>query len=232
MIAGVVHHGRGHVAAHPARLTWTSSQTRAHGRHGRAGPRPRHGDAAVHARRAERRRPRLTSASPQRRPQFFRNVGSTVGIAVFGTVMTSGLAAAIASHLPAEGGRHGCRPGPPTPAAVLDPAALAGLPAVVADAVRQGLADSAPRGLPHRHAARARRARRDDRDQGPPAAGDREHRRARRRGGGPRAARRDGPVRARDDPGRRGSRGRGSLRPGIRRHGARRHPRDRRHVAV
>ncbi len=34
--------------------------------------------------------------------QFFRNVGSTVGTAVFGTIMTSGLAGNIASHLPAS----------------------------------------------------------------------------------------------------------------------------------
>ncbi|HET6667290.1 MAG TPA: MDR family MFS transporter, partial [Intrasporangium sp.] len=33
--------------------------------------------------------------------QFFRNVGSTVGIAVFGTIMSSGLAGNIAAHLPA-----------------------------------------------------------------------------------------------------------------------------------
>ena len=72
--------------------------------------------------------------------QFFRNVGSTVGIAVFGTVMTSGLAAAIASHLPAEAAAR-MPAGAADAGSVLDPAALAGLPAVVADAVRQGLAD-------------------------------------------------------------------------------------------
>lgn len=70
--------------------------------------------------------------------QFFRSVGSTVGIAVFGTVLNSGLGAAIAGHLP-----------PGTPAAaegldagsVLDPSVLAGLPPAVVDAVRRGLAD-------------------------------------------------------------------------------------------
>ena len=72
--------------------------------------------------------------------QFFRNVGSTVGIAVFGTVMTSGLAAAIASHLPAEVAA-AMPAGSADAGSVLDPAALAGLPPVVADAVRQGLAD-------------------------------------------------------------------------------------------
>ncbi len=75
--------------------------------------------------------------------QFFRNVGSTVGIAIFGTVMTSGLAAAIMGHLPAEvaaqmaaGGGSGMSAGD-----VLDPSKLAALPPVVADAVRQGLAE-------------------------------------------------------------------------------------------
>jgi EmrB/QacA subfamily drug resistance transporter len=72
--------------------------------------------------------------------QFFRNVGSTVGIAVFGTVMTSGLAAAIAGHLPAEVAAR-MPAGSVDAGSVLDPAALAGLPPVVADAVRQGLAD-------------------------------------------------------------------------------------------
>jgi hypothetical protein len=72
--------------------------------------------------------------------QFFRNVGSTVGIAVFGTLMTSGLAAAIAGHLPpAVAARMPA--GSADAGSVLDPAALAGLPPVVADAVRQGLAD-------------------------------------------------------------------------------------------
>ena len=73
--------------------------------------------------------------------QFFRNVGSTIGIAIFGTVMTSGLSEAILARLP---------PGTPvqTPggaavdlAAVLDPTQLANLPPAVAEAVRQGLAE-------------------------------------------------------------------------------------------
>ncbi|KGN40222.1 MDR family MFS transporter [Knoellia aerolata] len=72
--------------------------------------------------------------------QFFRNVGSTVGIAVFGTVMTSGLAGAIRSHLPADVGAQ-MPPGAAGAGSVLDPTALEGLPPVVVDAVRQGLAD-------------------------------------------------------------------------------------------
>lgn len=72
--------------------------------------------------------------------QFFRNVGSTVGIAVFGTVLTSGLGGAIAGHLPA-GAAAAMPEGAASAGSVLDPAALAQLPPAVATAVRQGLAD-------------------------------------------------------------------------------------------
>jgi len=70
--------------------------------------------------------------------QFFRSVGSTVGIAVFGTVMNTGLLQAITGHLPpgASVRTEGLNAG-----AVLDPGVLASLPPAVADAVRQGLAD-------------------------------------------------------------------------------------------
>lgn len=77
--------------------------------------------------------------------QFFRNVGNTVGVAIFGTVMTTGMGAAIASHLTPElleqvgqvdGGLDELGAG-----AALDPAVTAGLPPAVLDAVRSGLAD-------------------------------------------------------------------------------------------
>ncbi|WP_122261834.1 MDR family MFS transporter [Ornithinimicrobium cerasi] len=73
--------------------------------------------------------------------QFFRNVGNTVGIAVFGAVMTSGLAGAIAGHLPPElAGRAGGL-GELDAAAALDPAQTAGLPPEALQAIRSGLAD-------------------------------------------------------------------------------------------
>ncbi|MFV0429720.1 MAG: MDR family MFS transporter [Arachnia sp.] len=72
--------------------------------------------------------------------QFFRNAGSTVGIALFGSVMSSGLGSAIMGHLPAEAASK-MPAGGIDPGAVLDPEQLAGLPPVVADAVRHGLAD-------------------------------------------------------------------------------------------
>ncbi len=85
--------------------------------------------------------------------QFFRNVGSTVGIAIYGTVMSSGLAERIASHLPAgmaKGGASGMDVG--SVGSVLDPSALDGMPPAVAEAVRWGLAqqlgDAFALGLP------------------------------------------------------------------------------------
>jgi EmrB/QacA subfamily drug resistance transporter len=72
--------------------------------------------------------------------QFFRNVGSTVGIAVFGTIMTSGLGEAIASHLPPAAAAQLSEDGS-SANSVLDPEKLQALPPVVAGAVRQGLAE-------------------------------------------------------------------------------------------
>lgn len=72
--------------------------------------------------------------------QFFRNIGSTVGVAVFGTIMTTRLPGAIAAHLPEQAASQklsGINAG-----SVLDPTALAALPSAVAGAVRHGLADS------------------------------------------------------------------------------------------
>lgn len=71
--------------------------------------------------------------------QFFRSVGSTVGIAVFGTIMNTGLADAIMKHLP-QGAASGAS-GKLNAGSVLDPSVLAKLPPAVADAVRQGLAE-------------------------------------------------------------------------------------------
>ncbi|GAA1186242.1 hypothetical protein GCM10009584_30440 [Ornithinimicrobium humiphilum] len=75
--------------------------------------------------------------------QFFRNVGNTIGIAVFGSVMTSGMAQAIASYLPPEmlEGAGADALGDLGAGAALDPSATAGLPPEVLVAVRSGLAD-------------------------------------------------------------------------------------------
>lgn len=71
--------------------------------------------------------------------QFFRNVGSTIGIAIFGTAMTLGLPRAIASHMPPDAGQ--LPAGGMDASSVLDPTKLEGLPALVEQAVRQGMAD-------------------------------------------------------------------------------------------
>lgn len=74
--------------------------------------------------------------------QFMRNIGSTVGIAVYGSIMTSGLAAAVASHLPAEMRAEAqAHAGDLDVGAVLDPSATGAVPAVVEQALRAGLAD-------------------------------------------------------------------------------------------
>src|SRR5699024_7799068 len=73
--------------------------------------------------------------------QFFRNVGSTVGIAVFGSIMTSQLGDAVAKHLP-PGAPAGAMEGTASAGSVLDPARLAALPPPIAEAIRMGLADS------------------------------------------------------------------------------------------
>lgn len=74
--------------------------------------------------------------------QLFRNVGSTVGVALFGTLMTTRLTTTIPAHLPPELRGSAALQGGGGIGSVLDPAALAALPPVVADAIRQGLADA------------------------------------------------------------------------------------------
>ncbi|MFT3862322.1 MDR family MFS transporter [Micropruina sp.] len=72
--------------------------------------------------------------------QFFRNVGATVGTAIFGTVLSSGLDDAIFRHLPPE--LVAIMPhGTINAGSVLDPAVIGSLPAEVIAAVRAGLAD-------------------------------------------------------------------------------------------
>ncbi|MGO4956739.1 MDR family MFS transporter [Luteococcus sp. Sow4_B9] len=75
--------------------------------------------------------------------QFFRNVGNTVGIAVFGTIMTTQLKTAVPRHLPPEMAAQMEASGQQvSTGSVLDPEALAAMPPVVAQAIRAGLADA------------------------------------------------------------------------------------------
>jgi EmrB/QacA subfamily drug resistance transporter len=75
--------------------------------------------------------------------QLFRSLGSAIGIAVMGTLLTQGLQTDIARHLPpglasrltAGGQQAGA-------GAVLDPGQLASLPPAIVDAIRAGIADA------------------------------------------------------------------------------------------
>ncbi|GAA1392072.1 MDR family MFS transporter [Luteococcus peritonei] len=84
--------------------------------------------------------------------QFFRNVGNTIGVAVFGTIMTTELKNAIPRHMPPEVLAKMPAGQTFSTGSVLDPSALAKLPPVVAEAIRAGLSDSLHRvfliGLP------------------------------------------------------------------------------------
>ncbi|PZU42702.1 MAG: MFS transporter [Arsenicicoccus sp.] len=74
--------------------------------------------------------------------QFSRNIGSTVGIAVYGSMMTGGLGAAVASHLPASMREQAAeQAGSLDVGSVLDPSSLGDVPPVVEQALRAGLAD-------------------------------------------------------------------------------------------
>lgn len=71
--------------------------------------------------------------------QFFRNVGSTVGIALGGTIMAMSLPGAMAKFIPPEAL---AAAGPINAGSVLDPSVLATLPPALADGMRQALAES------------------------------------------------------------------------------------------
>ncbi|MGP9693952.1 MDR family MFS transporter [Brachybacterium sp. AOP25-B2-12] len=78
--------------------------------------------------------------------QFFRNVGSTVGIAVLGTVMASRMQDDIAAKMqglsPQELAAMQGMEGSDLESAVLDPAKLSQLPDAVAEAIRAGMGDA------------------------------------------------------------------------------------------
>lgn len=75
--------------------------------------------------------------------QFFRNLGSTVGTAILGTAMSSGLQENITSHLSADMQKQIAASGQTIDAgSTLSSDAVEGLPAPIAQAVRLGMADS------------------------------------------------------------------------------------------
>lgn len=75
--------------------------------------------------------------------QFFRNVGSTIGIAVLGSIMSSAMVPKIQEHLPAGakgmGGAMGADSGV---GSALDPAKLESLPGPIVDAIHQGMGEA------------------------------------------------------------------------------------------
>jgi EmrB/QacA subfamily drug resistance transporter len=74
--------------------------------------------------------------------QLSRSIGAAVGIAVLGTILSSGLASSMAKYLPAAALQKFQAAGGSTAGAVFDPAQLAHLPAVIAAGIRHGLADA------------------------------------------------------------------------------------------
>src|ERR687884_1328903 len=74
--------------------------------------------------------------------QFSRSVGATVGIAIFGTILTSGLKTEIPKYLPqgASNGQAQQLSSGSNIGSLFDPAAMAQLPEAVATGIREGLA--------------------------------------------------------------------------------------------
>lgn len=73
--------------------------------------------------------------------QFFRNVGSTIGIAVLGSIMSSSMVTKIQEHLPPQVRGHMPKGGGGA-ASVLDPEKLQALPGPIAEAIRAGMGDA------------------------------------------------------------------------------------------
>lgn len=75
--------------------------------------------------------------------QFFRNVGSTIGIAMLGSIMSSAMMPKIQEHLPAGakdmGGAMGADSGV---GSALDPSKLESLPGPIVDAIHQGMGEA------------------------------------------------------------------------------------------
>jgi EmrB/QacA subfamily drug resistance transporter len=75
--------------------------------------------------------------------QLSRSMGSALGLAIMGTILTQGMASSIAKYLPAsvlqkfQSSGHSATAG-----AVFDPAQLANLPPVIAAGIRHGLSDA------------------------------------------------------------------------------------------
>lgn len=75
--------------------------------------------------------------------QFFRNVGSTIGIAVLGSIMSAAMVPKIQEHLPAGAKGTGNAMGADSGVgSALDPAKLESLPGPIVDAIHQGMGEA------------------------------------------------------------------------------------------
>jgi len=75
--------------------------------------------------------------------QLSRSMGSALGLAILGTILTSGLASAMAKYIPAAALHKFQSAGnSATAGSVFDPAQLAHLPAAIAAGIRHGLSDA------------------------------------------------------------------------------------------
>lgn len=74
--------------------------------------------------------------------QFFRNIGSTLGIALLGTVMSSRMGEDIAAQLPSGAAQSMPQSAGAEAGVALDPAATEGIPPQVLEAVRMGLGET------------------------------------------------------------------------------------------
>ncbi len=74
--------------------------------------------------------------------QFSRSVGATIGIAIFGTILTSNMKTEIPRHLPPAARSQAAHLSHSGVQTVLDPNAIGKLPEAVANGIREGLAAS------------------------------------------------------------------------------------------
>ncbi|HEX2645699.1 MAG TPA: MFS transporter, partial [Candidatus Dormibacteraeota bacterium] len=75
--------------------------------------------------------------------QLSRSIGAAIGLAILGTILTQGMASAIAKYLPAAAVQRLQAAGSGTSAtAVFDPTQLSHLPPAIAAGIRHGLADA------------------------------------------------------------------------------------------
>jgi hypothetical protein len=86
--------------------------------------------------------PREDMAVATSATQLSRSIGAAVGIAVLGTILTTGLASSMMKYLPASALQQLQASGASTAGAVFDPTQLARLPAAIAAGIRHGLADA------------------------------------------------------------------------------------------